>query len=234
MPLRVVFLDAGGTLLEPDRRFILDQLAAHDADIPDLGRVEQAARARLRSIMVSDDPGNDSDRARAFWQAFVRSAGCPDDAVQDVTAAIMARHAAGRLWTDTLDGAEAVLAGLREAGHTLGVVSNADGRVASFLENAGLAPYLDFVIDSAVVGVEKPDPAIFEIALERAGAEAADAVHVGDIYEIDVVGARAAGVEAILLDRTGDAVDVDCPRIEALTELPGLLAERAPSRARDG
>ena len=75
------------------------------------------------------------------------------------------------------------------------MVSNADGRVESFLRHVGITKYLDFVVDSGLVGVEKPDPRIFEIALERAQVRKDEVVHVGDVYEVDVVGARAAGIE---------------------------------------
>ena len=69
------------------------------------------------------------------------------------------------------------------------------GRVESFLRHVGITKYLDFVVDSGLVGVEKPDPRIFEIALERAQVRKDEVVHVGDVYEVDVVGARAAGIE---------------------------------------
>jgi len=63
---------------------------------------------------------------------------------------------------------------------------------------------LPLVIDSTEVGVEKPDPRIFQIALDRMGVSAADALYVGDLYEVDVVGARAAGLDVVLLDANGE------------------------------
>jgi putative hydrolase of the HAD superfamily len=91
-----------------------------------------------------------------------------------------------------------------------GVISNSNGSVRSILEATGLAPYLDFVLDSAVVGVEKPDPRIFRLGLERAGVPAAAAVYVGDLYSIDVLGARGAGLDAVLLDPRGHWGRRDC------------------------
>lgn len=225
--LKAVFLDAGGTLLHPDRAFIVDQLLRHGAELPaDLGGVEAGARALVRSMLVGERPGDDAGRLRLFWEAFARHAGCPDEGVDAVVEAIMARHREGRLWRDVEPAAPETLDALREAGYTLGVVSNSDGRVAELLERAGLRHHFSFVIDSGEEGVEKPDPRIFELACERAGVACGEAVHVGDIYEIDVVGAEAAGVGAILIDR-GDAVDADCVRITSLRELPGLLAHGA-------
>ncbi len=234
MRFQAVFLDAGGTLIHPDRSFILERLTECGVrpDRQGMDAAERSARDLLRSILLSEASEDDASRLRMFWDAFVRSAGCPDDAVPGVVDAIMRRHRDGRLWVDVQDGTEAVLRTLREEGYTLGVVSNSDGRVESLLELAGLRKYLGFVVDSAVVGVEKPDPGIFRIALERAGVEARLAVHVGDIYEIDVMGARAAGVEGILLDPAGTE-DVDAPTLRSLAELPAWLAQNAPVPSTD-
>jgi putative hydrolase of the HAD superfamily len=75
------------------------------------------------------------------------------------------------------------------------------------------------MLDSQNEGVEKPDPRLFQIGLERAGAQAATTLHVGDFYSIDVLGARAAGLQAVLVDSAGLYPDADCPRIRSLAEL---------------
>ena len=82
---------------------------------------------------------------------------------------------------------------------------------------------LDIVIDSADEGVEKPDPRLFEIALSRAGAHADSTIHVGDIYQVDVVGARAAGIRPVLLDESDLHPGVDCDRVASLDELVGRI-----------
>ena len=107
----------------------------------------------------------------------------------------------------------------RERGFRVGVVSNADGRVAALLEAAGLAPHLETIVDSHLEGVEKPDPEIFRRALARLGVAAHRTAYVGDIFAIDVLGARAAGLSAILIDETGAYADAECPRIASLAEL---------------
>lgn len=232
--IRAVFLDVGGTLLHPDRRFIGQRLVEQRTHLPeDLGDVEVGARALIRSILLQDDPADDAERMRLFWDAFVRHAGCPEPGVTAVVDAIMDRHRQGLLWSDVEDGALDTLIALGEAGYVVAAVSNSDGRVAELLDRAGLLDHIDFVIDSAVVGVEKPDPRIFELACKRAAVTPAEAVHVGDIYEVDVVGARAAGVEAVLMDR-GDATDADCLRIRSLPELATLLADGALGAALEG
>jgi HAD superfamily hydrolase (TIGR01509 family) len=114
-------------------------------------------------------------------------------------------------------------------GFRLGVVSNAEGRVERDLESAGFAGLLDTVVDSHLVGVEKPDPRIFGIALERLGASAATAVFLGDVPSIDVAGARAAGIAPLLLDRHDLYAEIDAPRLRSLEELPSWLEETPPA-----
>ena len=98
------------------------------------------------------------------------------------------------LWTRADAAAASALARAKAAGLVVGVISNSNGTVGGTLEATGLAARIDFVLDSSVVGVEKPDPRIFRLGVERAGVTAAEAVYVGDLYSVDVLGARAAGL----------------------------------------
>lgn len=102
------------------------------------------------------------------------------------------------------------------------VVSNWDSSLGEVLERSGLAQLVDHVVSSAEAGAAKPDPAIFRVALELAGVEAHEALHVGDSVEGDLEGARAAGVRAVLLDRTGGG-DGGEGAIRSLGELPSLI-----------
>src|SRR5262249_2286363 len=107
-------------------------------------------------------------------------------------------------------GAAEALRKAREAGCVVGVISNSNGSVQRALEIAGLRPSLDFVIDSSVVGMTKPDPRIFALGLATAGTHAADTLYVGDSYFVDVIGARRAGLEAVLFDPGKLWGDRDC------------------------
>src|SRR5262249_26065710 len=107
------------------------------------------------------------------------------------------------LWTVRDPEAPAALQRLKASGLIVGVISNSNGTVRSILEATGLARDLDVVIDSGVVGVEKPDPRIFQLALEHAKVDAGEACFIGDLYSVDVIGARRAGLEAVLLDPCG-------------------------------
>ena len=113
---------------------------------------------------------------------------------------------------------------LRLQGLTLGLISNINRDGGELAESLGLTPYLDFTVTSAEVGVEKPHPPIFLAALAKAGVEPGEALHVGDQLTSDVEGARGSGINPVLLDRDGNHAGIqDCPRIETLMELPGML-----------
>jgi putative hydrolase of the HAD superfamily len=96
------------------------------------------------------------------------------------------------------------------------VVSNANGTLHRAFARLGLTESVDALFDSCDEGVEKPDPRFFHIALDRTSSRPESTVHVGDLYHVDVVGARAAGIGAILLDAAGLYDGCDCPRVRTL------------------
>jgi len=113
---------------------------------------------------------------------------------------------------------------LKKQKYILGLLTNLDRDMAPICRQLGLEPYLDFVVTSEEVGSDKPESPIFLAALQRAGVNASEAVHIGDQYKIDVVGARGVGISPILIDRYDLYPKVtDCPRIHSLTELAGYL-----------
>jgi putative hydrolase of the HAD superfamily len=112
---------------------------------------------------------------------------------------------------------------LHSMGIRMGIVSNWDVRLPGLCHHLGLSRYLDFVISSANLGRIKPEASIFHSALGRAGVTSQEAMHVGDHYYADVLGARAAGIHPVLLDRLGMAAKADCTVIESLEELPDLV-----------
>ncbi|HZP43862.1 MAG TPA: HAD-IA family hydrolase, partial [Candidatus Binatia bacterium] len=148
----------------------------------------------------------------------------PGAARAALVAEFRAHHRERCLWRLLDPDAVPTLDALRARGLALGVVSNADGRIEADLARLGVRDRLVTVVDSHVVGVEKPDPAVFRLALDAMGVSAAAALYVGDLYAIDVVGARRAGLEAVLLDPLDRYPgDVDCPRITRLGALLDLL-----------
>jgi putative hydrolase of the HAD superfamily len=127
---------------------------------------------------------------------------------------------AWKLFDDVLP----VLPFLKNKDLKLGVITNAEKGIELIAQKLGLGAFLDFMITSDQVGSEKPAAPIFVAALERAGVKADEAVHVGDQYKVDVIGARGVGINPILLDRYETATAVtDCPRICSLNQLAQYL-----------
>ena len=113
---------------------------------------------------------------------------------------------------------------LQERNLTLGLLTNFDRDMAPICRQLGLEPYIDFIVTSGEVGTDKPEPPIFLAALQKAGVKASEAVHVGDQYKLDVLGARGVGITQLLIDRYDLYPEVsDCPRIHSLTELAEQL-----------
>ena len=196
-PWKAILFDAGNTLLFLDH----DRMAAAvgaELGLP-LSAASLAGAADVAARAAERAGGPDRDRARAFLEALFTAAGVPPERMPEVAGCLQRLHAECHLWGKVAPGTREALRRLREAGFRLGVVSNSDGRVEEALVAAGLRDQFEVVVDSALAGVEKPDPRIFYAALDALGVAPAEALYVGDLYEVDVVGARAAGMEAVLL-----------------------------------
>jgi putative hydrolase of the HAD superfamily len=111
---------------------------------------------------------------------------------------------------------------LRERGLRLVVVSNWDCSLHEWLHRAGIGDLIDGAVSSAVVGEAKPAPAVFEAGLRLAGCDAAEALFVGDSVENDVLGARAAGLRAVLVQRAGDP-PLGVETVRSLGELSAIV-----------
>lgn len=115
------------------------------------------------------------------------------------------------------------LSRLREMNLTIGLITNTHTKMPELAAELGLAPLLDFIVTSTDAGAEKPDPAIFQLALRKAEVNPNEAVFVGDVYAVDILGSEAVGMTGILIDRAGKSLDAEGPRIESLMELPAML-----------
>ncbi|MBI2958505.1 MAG: HAD-IA family hydrolase [Chloroflexi bacterium] len=103
------------------------------------------------------------------------------------------------------------------------LISNVTHDMGLVLRDLGLAGKVDHVVLPQQAGAEKPDPKIFQFAMDLAKVEAPEVVHVGDQYHVDVVGARSAGIQPILLDRFGVYLEADCVRITSLSQLASVI-----------
>jgi putative hydrolase of the HAD superfamily len=226
-PLKAVLFDAGNTLLHLDYDRMATAVGAALGLTLDPGRLVAASSAASRAAGHAQGP--DRVRSRAYLEALFSGAGVPPARMDDVAACLQRLHRENNLWCRLAAGTRESLDRLRSAGLRLGVVSNADGRVEEALVAAGLRNCFDVVLDSALVGVEKPDPAIFRAALDALGVAPAEALYVGDLYDVDVVGARAAGMEAVLLLAEAADPRADCGRYQSLAALADDLLKRGRS-----
>jgi putative hydrolase of the HAD superfamily len=219
--LETVFLDAGGVLVFPNWNRISQSLKARgiDVDPAALARAEHFAKKRLdtgHTIKATNDAG----RGWLYFNLIFEEAGVPLDArVEAALVELHAYHQESNLWELVPATVFPALAALRERGLKLTIVSNANGRLRVLFERLELSGCVDCLLDSHDEGVEKPDPRFFDIALARSGARRETTIHVGDLYHVDVVGARAAGLRGVLLDEAGLYPDVDCLRVRSLNEL---------------
>lgn len=161
-----------------------------------------------------------------YLGTLVAAAGLAPALVPAALEALWPEHEAKNLFSLVPEELPPALGRARAAGMRVAVVSNSEGKLEALLEDVGLRPVLDLVVDSARVGVEKPDPRIFGVALERFGVPPARALHVGDLYATDVVGARAAGMRVALVDPFGHlrGRHPDVARVSGVAEVAEALA----------
>jgi len=189
--IRAVVFDAGHTLLELDYASLTAYLVSRGHDLTVAAATDAERRARIR---LDTERAAQSARERTGEGRYVRY--------------LVEHHGE----------AAKALQRARDMGLVVGVISNSNGSVQRALDEAGLGAYLEFVIDSSVVGAAKPDPRIFELGLRAARATPEETVYVGDSYFVDVVGARPAGFGAVLFDPGRVWGERDCAVATGLCE----------------
>ena len=194
-----VLFDAGGTLVQVHTERLAEALRKRGHDPADLDE------SFWRTLVLLDHEF--SPRAGVWddwfprWIAKIGSrGGVPAEVMLDAWHEADDEHF---LWDLPLDGAAACLTRLRDGGVRVGVVSNADGRVEGALQRAGLADLLEVIVDSGVVGVAKPDPRIFDYALEPLGLAPEQTWYLGDTVAYDMAAADAAGLLGWVIDHRG-------------------------------
>lgn len=233
--LDAVLLDAGGTLVRLDFEWMSGTLRELGLDVPveRLRRGEIDGRRRYdRSRGHAPGPGEPTPAlgttgdTNAYYTGILIGAGVPAAHIPQVVERFRRRHAESGLWARPMEGARDAVDRLERMGLRRAVVSNSDGRAEQHLRDCDLLRGIEFVIDSEIVGIEKPDPGIFAIALERLGIAPERALFVGDIRCVDEAGARAAGVQFVILDPFGNYAPADCDSIPDMYQLARWVGEK--------
>lgn len=214
---RVIFFDVGNTILFPNRAKMLAPIAS------DRHPTLEQWQALERRTKKEFDEGMLSGRAdHGFWFTFhtylLEQLGEP----LTVRDTLVANTQNSGNWDQIPSGTREALCRIAE-GFRIAVISNADGGIERILSRCGIADCFESITDSGIIGVEKPRREIFEAALDAMKARADESLYVGDMYSVDYVGARNAGMDAVLLDVCGAHRDRDVPRVESLQQLEAWL-----------
>lgn len=231
---RAVFFDAGETLLSPYPSFAdlfteVVRVEGHSLEDARVREIVSASSGYFTELFRSDEGrlwSTSPERSRAMWDGvyrhFLAELEVPVEAHDGLIEALYRRFTrfdSYRLHPDALPTIER----LRELGIFVGLISNFEGWLDGLLEHLGVRRLFDVVVISGIEGVEKPDPRIFEIALERSRMRADESVYVGDHPFFDIEAAEAAGMTAVLIDRRDRYPETQGLRLASLEQLPELL-----------
>ncbi|HTM58350.1 MAG TPA: HAD family hydrolase [Candidatus Udaeobacter sp.] len=211
--LEAVLFDAGGTLVRIDFEWVSERLSAHGvrvawqalraAEINGRQSYDESLNGRRGEEPAPSDAsqplGSAGDNQR-YYIGMLASAKVPVNVIEKVVAEMQERHRERGLWSRPAEGARKAIDDVAALGLRMAVVSNSDGRAEQHLIESGVRDGIEFVVDSQHVGIEKPDPRILGIALERMKVDASRALYVGDIRSVDEEAAAAAGMHFVLLD----------------------------------
>jgi putative hydrolase of the HAD superfamily len=232
-PPKAVFFDAGETLVYPHPSFseLFAEVLRAEGVVVDPAVVQEVVSAYSQKFTETVQSGEarlwttSPERSRAFWdgvyRGFLEEVGVAEhhDRLVERLYATFSDLASYRLHPDVIPTVDR----LRDAGISLGVISNFEEWLERLLETLGVTDYFPVRVISGVEGVEKPDPEIFRIALERAGVAAEESVYVGDHPFFDIEAAEEVGMVAVLIDRRGRYPDAEGIRITSLEDLPAAV-----------
>jgi len=204
-PKPCLLFDAGGTLVFPNQSFLVQQARKQGIELTET----QLSDGYYRLIHALDRQA-DSQSGKfpdpwpnGYAYALFEILGIAGPATDAIAKAFRDRHRRKNLWTFTFDWVREALDCLAIQGYRMSVMSNSDGRTARVFQDLGLDHYFEHIFDSKILGLEKPDPAIFREALHEVNVPPANALYIGDIFYVDVLGANLAGLGGIHLDPLG-------------------------------
>jgi putative hydrolase of the HAD superfamily len=229
--IKVVFFDVGETILRPFPSFqelfsVACREAGHDVSAEQVDAVRSALAPHLVDIAEEtgvEAPSLSAEDSRVFWtylyRRFLEELGIVDESAVGHLYSVFSATSSYKMFDDVAPTLERLTAD----GYRLGVISNFESWLEGMLVELEVGDVFEPSVISGIEGVEKPNPRLYEIAVEHAGIHPAEAVHVGDSPGLDVEPAQRVGLKAVLLDRTGRYPDAAWPTVRSLAELPDLL-----------
>ncbi len=215
---RVIFFDVGNTLLFPNRAKMLAPLPSEHHPT-----LEQWQALERRTKTEFDREVQSGRVDHGFWWIFhTYLLQDLDEKPDGLVGELVQNTQKSANWDQILPGTRTALDRIG-ARYRIAVISNADGKIENVLSRCGIAECFESITDSGIVGFEKPRPEIFEAALKTMNARADESLYVGDVYSVDFVGARNAGMQAVLFDVSGAYRDRKDPRVESVEELEEWL-----------
>ena len=222
MPIKAIFFDVGNTLLFPNREKMLSSLHARNIFPPSelLQKIERQTKCDFDSLQESH-----STVDHGFWHIYythlLEELGASS---ASLCAQLVSCTRISANWCEIRTGTRESLQRLAES-YRLGVISNADGKIAEVLDRSGISDCFESITDSGIVGQEKPHPAIFQAAVHSLEVTPEESLYIGDVYSVDYVGATRFGMQAVLFDVAGAYREADFPRVESLEELEAYLRQ---------
>jgi putative hydrolase of the HAD superfamily len=216
---RVIFFDVGNTLLFPNRAKMLAPISIDSH--PTLEQWQALERRTKKEF----DQGMQSGRVdHGFWWTFHTY--LLEQVREDITLrnALVENTQNSANWDQIPPGTREALSRIAQ-NFRIAVISNADGGIERILSRCGIADCFESITDSGIVGVEKPRREIFDAALAAMKARAAESLYIGDVYSVDYLGARNAGMDAVLLDVAGAYRGLDLPRVDSLQQFERWLQQ---------
>lgn len=226
--IKAIFFDFFNTLAcyqPPREQLYIDICGEHGIHVEE--------KALFKSLPLADTFWRDENRRYPidkrtseenadFWAEYVVKAlkGAEVEISRDLAFKILSKMQQMKWEFKSFEDVADTLKLLKDIGLTLGLISNVGQDMQKTFKELGLQQYLDYYVTSLEVGYDKPQPEIFQAALQKAKVNPEEVIYVGDQYELDIVGARGVGIKAILIDRKGWFADITtCPRIQNLTEI---------------
>ena len=231
--VELLCLDAGNTVIFLDHDRLARWAVSHGASITRETLVRTEGEAKLLQeqggLYDVDWEGRELPGALGWGRmvgTILQRAGVPAATVQSWLGPLWAEHVRLNLWSLVPEGLGAALDRARATGVKVAIVSNSEGMLDELFITLGIRAHIDLLLDSGKLGVEKPDPRIFQRALDAFGVQPGQALHLGDSIATDVRGAQAAGVRVALIDPFGhcEGREPQVPRVPGVVAVAEALA----------